>query len=209
MSVNPQKARFDIREYKKTLRAKYKQLRMEMSEEYKNSLDECIFNKLISTDAYKNCNILLTYVSTSIEVDTFRLIRHALSDGKTVAVPRCVNGTRDMIFYIINDVSQLEPGAFSVLEPVPERCEELKEFKGAVCIVPALAYDMEGYRLGYGKGYYDRFLSSHPGMYNIGIEYCSCTASKLLRGHFDVASDMLVTEKYIKKIKKKEPDWRK
>ena len=203
MAVNTEKTGFDIREYKKSLRAKYKQILTDMSEELKASLDESIFKKLISTDVYKNCSIRLTYVSTAIEVDTFRLIRQALSDGKTVAVPKCVSGTRDMIFYVINDLSQLEPGAFSVLEPVPERCEELKEFKGAVCIVPALAYDMEGYRLGYGKGYYDRFLSAHRGMYNIGIEYCSCTASKLIRGYFDVASDMLVTEKYIKKIKKK------
>lgn len=203
MPVNNGKANFDIREYKKELRSKYKQIRLNMSPDYKRQLDESIFSKFISTDAYKNCRILLSYVSTAIEVDTFRIIEKAIADGKKVAVPRCVDGTRDMIFYVITSMDQLEPGSFSVFEPVPERCAELGEFKGAVCIVPALAYDMEGYRLGYGKGYYDRFLSSHEGMYNVGIEYCSCTTSKLIRGRFDVASDMIVTEKYIKKISKK------
>lgn len=202
MPVTSEKNRFDIREYKKELRARYRKVRTDMSPQLKDKLDEGIFRKLVSTDAYKNCQVLLTYVSTAIEVDTFRIIKQAFADGKTVAVPRCVDGTRDMIFYIIESLDQLETGSFSVLEPVPEKCAELKEFDGAVCIVPGLAYDMDGYRLGYGKGYYDRFLSAHDGMYNIGIEYCSCTTSKLTRGRFDVASDMLVTEKYIKKIKK-------
>ena len=202
MQVNSEKNKFDIREYKKGLRSKYKQIRIDMSPDLKQKLDDSIFKKIISTDAYKKCNVLLTYVSTQIEVDTMQLIKYAIADGKTVAVPKCVDGTRDMIFYIITSLDQLEPGAFSVMEPVPERCNELMEFNGAVCIVPALAYDMEGYRLGYGKGYYDRFLSVHKGMYNIGIEYCSCTASKLIRGRFDVPSDMIITEKYVKKIRK-------
>lgn len=202
MSVNSDNNRFDIRIYKKELRSKYKQIRTDMSPDLKKKLDESIFKRLISTEAYKKCKVLLTYVSTPIEVDTMQLIKHALSDGKTVAVPKCVDGTRDMIFYIISSMNHLEPGAFSVMEPIPDKCDELTYFEGAVCIVPALAYDMDGYRLGYGKGYYDRFLSSHKGMYNIGIEYCSCTASKLIRGRFDVPSDMIITEKYIKKIRK-------
>ena len=192
---------FDIREYKKTLRAKFKQIRKNMTAQNKSELDGKICKKLVSTDAYKRCKRVLTYVSTEIEVDTMQLIHTALADGKIVAVPRCIDGTRDMDFYIITSDKQLESGAFGVLEPDPKKCELLTCFDDAVCIVPALAYDMDGYRLGYGKGYYDRFLSAHSGLYNIGIEYCSCTVSNLVRGKYDVAADMLVTEKYIKKIK--------
>lgn len=191
---------FDIREYKGQLRSKYKKLRMDMSAEEKAMLDSRISARFLGTKLYKDCTILLTYVSTPIEVDTINIIQTALNDGKTVAVPRCVDGTRDMVFYIIRSMDDLEPGSFLVLEPVPQRCAELTEFDGAVCIVPALAYDMDGYRLGYGKGYYDRFLSAHPGLRNVGIEYCSCTVQKLYRGKFDVAAEYLVTEKYIKKI---------
>lgn len=192
---------FDIREYKKELRAKFKQLRRDMSEQTKAELDDKICRKLVSTDAYKRCKRLLTYVSTGIEVDTMQLIHTALVEGKIVAVPRCIDGTRNMDFYIITSDKQLETGTFGVLEPDPEKCELLTCFDDAVCIVPALAYDMEGYRLGYGGGYYDRFLSAHNGLYNIGIEYCSCTVSSLVRGKFDVAADLLVTDKYVKKIK--------
>ncbi|MGN0552493.1 MAG: 5-formyltetrahydrofolate cyclo-ligase [Oscillospiraceae bacterium] len=192
---------FDIREYKKELRAKFKQIRKDMTVQNKTELDDKICKKLVSTDAYKKCKRVLTYVSTDIEVDTMQLIHTALDDGKIVAAPRCIDGTRNMDFYIITSDKQLESGAFGVLEPDPNKCELLTCFDDAVCVVPALAYDMDGYRLGYGKGYYDRFLSAHRGLYNIGIEYCSCTVSNLVRGKFDVAADMLVTDKYIKKIK--------
>lgn len=198
MQLNSGKSTFNLKEYKKKLRDGYKKLRTDMPTEKKAELDRKICERFLATAAYKNCSVLMSYVSTEIEVDTSGIIKAALKDGKTVAVPRCVEGTRDMIFYVINSREQLEPGAFGVLEPNVSRCAELDSFEGAVCIVPALAYDMEGYRLGYGKGYYDRYLSAHKGLYNVGIEYCCCTASKLVRGKFDVAADMIVTEKYVK-----------
>ena len=107
-----------------------------------------------------------------------------------------------MVFYIINSLRDLERGSFSVLEPVPKKCRKLTDFKGAFCIVPALVYDRYGYRLGYGKGYYDRFLSAHPNMFLVGIGYCCCTVTELVHGRFDVAVDTLVTEKYVKKCGK-------
>ncbi len=198
--------RFDIRTYKSELRNKYKTIRREMSEEIKKSRDNKIFSHLINLDVYKNSDIVLTYVSTAIEVDTIEFIKYALNDNKTVAVPRCVDGTRDMIFYVIKSLEDLENGTFSVLEPLPEKCERLNEFDGAFCIVPALVYDRYGYRLGYGKGYYDRFLSAHLNMHRIGIGYCCCTATKLIHGRFDVPVEILVTEKYVKTCGKEESD---
>ena len=118
-------ADFDIREYKKELRAKFKQIRRDMPEQTKAELDDKICRKLVSTDAYKRCKRLLTYVSTEIEVDTMQLIYTALADGKTVAVPRCIDGTRNMDFFIITSDGQLEARTFGVLEPDPEKCEML------------------------------------------------------------------------------------
>ena len=195
---------FDIRVHKSELRKKYKQIRREMPENIKKSRDKNIFLKLINLDAYKKSRIVLTYVSTDIEVDTMEFIQYALNDSKIVAVPRCIDGTRDMTFYIIESVDDLEPGAFSVLEPVPERCRVLCDFNGAFCIVPALVYDRYGYRLGYGKGYYDRFLSAHPDMHRVGICYCCCTVTKLIHGRFDVSVNTLVTEKYVNNCEREE-----
>lgn len=195
---------FDIRIHKKELRDKYKQIRRDMTAEVKNERDNQIFSRLINMEAYKKSKLVLTYVSTDIEVDTISFIEYALKDNKIVAVPRCVDGTRDMDFYVIKSVNDLEEGSFSVLEPVPEKCEKLKNFDNAFCIVPALVYDSYGYRLGYGKGYYDRFLSAHKNMFLVGIGYCCCMVTKLIHGHFDVAVNTIVTEKYVKRCVKEE-----
>ncbi len=189
---------FDIREHKKALRAKYKQLRRDMPADLKELLDGKIFSKLVGLEAYKKARLILTYVSTEIEADTKKFINRALADGKTVAVPRCVAGTRNMNFFIIKSFEDLERGSFSVLEPIPKKCKKLTRFDGAFCVVPALVYDRDGFRLGYGKGYYDRFLSAHKNMYRVGICYCSCIATKLVHGRYDISVNVIVTEKYVK-----------
>lgn len=197
---------FDIRAHKKEMRDKYKQIRRDMPADIKKERDNQIFSRLVDMDVYKNSTLILAYVSTGIEVDTIKFIEHALKDNKTVAVPRCIYGTRNMDFYIIKSVDDLEEGSFSVLEPVPEKCEKLKAFDNAFCIVPALVYDSYGYRLGYGKGYYDRFLSAHKknNMYLVGIGYCCCMVTKLIHGYYDVAVNTVVTEKYVKRCIKEE-----
>ena len=190
--------RFDIREYKKALREKYKKIRTEMPEDLKRSKDRAILEKIISLPSYRSSQLLLTYVSTSIEVDTLGLIEQALTDGKTVAVPKCMDSVGNMNFYEIHSFDDLESGYFSVLEPVPEKCRLVEDLAKAFCVIPALAYDRTGYRLGYGKGYYDRFLSANPELIKVGIEYCCCMETCLIHGRFDVPSDIVVTEKYIK-----------
>lgn len=193
----------DIRDYKNKLRNKYKDIRKNMSIDYKKKFDLSIFNKLISLEAYKNADTILTFVSTDIEVDTHRLINYSLENGKKVAVPKCIDGTRNMEFYIINSLNDLEVATFSVLEPKTQICEKLENFNNSICIIPGLAFDLEGYRLGYGKGYYDRFLGNYNGL-KIGICYCSCTLNKLIRGKFDRNVDLLVTDKYIRRTHTKE-----
>lgn len=189
----------DIRKYKNKLRLKYKTIRREMLGNIKKNKDECIFNKVISSKMYKECTTVLTFVSTAIEVDTLKLINYSLKIGKQVAVPKCIDGTRNMEFYLITSLDDLEVATFSVLEPKTSKCQILKDYNNSICIIPGLAFDLKGYRLGYGKGYYDRFLSRYNGI-NIGICYCSCTLNHLIRGRFDKKVDYLITEKYIKKI---------
>lgn len=191
---------FDIREYKKEIRNKYKKIRVNMQPNEKEKKDSNIFSRLVNLDIYIKSEILITYVSTDIEVDTIMLIKHALNMGKTIAVPKCIGKTGKMVFYIINSLKQLSPGAFSVLEPDPNKCIQLTKFKNSICIVPALVYDLYGYRLGYGKGYYDRFISTHPSIFKIGIGYCCCTVNKLIIGRYDKPVDLLITEKYVKRF---------
>lgn len=183
----------DIRPFKQRLRAECKEKRRALSEAEKARLDRKITNKFLNLFQYREAHTLLCYVSTEIEVDTFQILRRALEDGKTVAVPRCIDGTREMDFYILTDLNQLSIGAFGVLEPKHEQCEKLTDLSGGLCVVPALCYDLSGFRLGYGKGYYDRFLSRFSGD-TVGLVYENCLCGPLPHGKFDRRIEKIVTE---------------
>ena len=189
----------DIRALKKSLRAECKEFRRLLPFGEKLQKDEEIFRRLTALPEYQQAKLVLTYVSTPIEVSTFRLISAALAAGKRVAAPRCAAGKIAMDFYEIHSMDDLEKATFSVLEPKLGRCPKIVDFTGSVCIIPGLAFDAEGYRLGYGKGYYDRFLNGYHG-YNIGICYNGCMKSRLPHGRYDVGVDVLVTEKFVKRI---------
>lgn len=188
----------DIRPVKAGLRERYKTFRREMPPEKKAHLDQVIADRVTSLWQYKRNRLLLIYVSTAIEVDTYRIMERAWAEGKQVAVPRCVPGTRNMEFYYIKSLEDLEPGTFGVLEPRPEKSRLLTDFRSGLCIVPALSYDWHGYRLGYGKGYYDRFLAKFGGQM-IGICYSECVQKRLPHGRFDRPVELLVTERYLRR----------
>ena len=131
----------DIRPVKNALRAKYKQQRQQLAADVKENWDNAIAKRVRSLWQYTRCEWLLIYVSTPIEVDTRRLIEQALKDGKKVAVPRCVPGTREMEFYRISSLDQLQVGSFGVLEPCPEGQQPIGRVPRALCVVPAFCYE--------------------------------------------------------------------
>ena len=188
----------DIRVQKNELRDKMKRFRREMPPLVKQKKDMAIRRGVQSLKQYQACQTLLTFVSTDIEVDTRGLIGQALRDGKRVAVPYCVDGTRQMDFYYIQSMKDLAPRTFGVLEPLVERCQKWSDDQNSICLVPGLAFDRHGFRLGYGKGYYDRFLSGYTG-FKIGIVYEGCLCQRLPHGYYDLPVDLLITEKRRKK----------
>lgn len=186
----------DIRPLKAKMRNEIKARRRAVPQEEKERADRKILDRLVRLREYAACDTVITYVSLPIEVDTLVLIARALSDGKRVAVPRCVEGSREMEFYLITSMDQLEPQTFGVLEPVKERCEQLDDCGNSICVVPALAYDYMGYRLGYGAGYYDRFLSGYKGVM-IGVVYSRDIRRRLWRGRYDVPVNLIVSERRV------------
>ncbi|MBQ4153345.1 MAG: 5-formyltetrahydrofolate cyclo-ligase [Oscillospiraceae bacterium] len=198
----------DIREIKKSFRAESKAYRRALRLTDKVRMDETIFQQIIALPEYREAKMLITYISTPIEVATFRLVEDALRNGKTVVAPRCVPDRIAMDFYRINGISDLETASFSVLEPKVACCERVSEFPDSICIVPGLLFDDEGFRLGYGKGYYDRFLSNYQGV-TVGVCYTACMRERLPRGRFDRSVDLLVTEDKVVRMavsaKKKSP----
>lgn len=186
----------DIRPIKKKMRAEAKEGRLSMDATVKGACDKKICNKLLNLWAVRETDTFLCYVSTDIEVDTRELINALLSSGKRVAVPRCEGGPSEMNFYYINSLDELLPGSFGVLEPESDEENMLTQTENTICIVPAFMFDKSGYRLGYGKGYYDRYLSKYKGS-TIGICYSQNVKDELFHGKFDRTVDMIVTEKQI------------
>lgn len=188
----------DIRPLKTRLRKECIEARRALDPREKASMDERIAQKLRHLWIYRESDIIYTYVSTEIEADTRGIIKMAVLDGKAVAVPRCIKGTREMEFCIIKSEEDLESGAFGVLEP-KESCPVCKDFSGGLCIVPALSFDSSGFRLGYGKGYYDRFLAKFGGK-TAGLCYSAFIRPELPRGKFDKAVDVIITERSVTSV---------
>lgn len=195
----------DIRPVKRALRAKYRSLREEMDPAEKAGYDRQIFERLIATPFYQKAKALLCFVSTDIEVDTHRLISRALADGKRVAVPKCLDRKGTMEFYEIHGLSELSPGEFALLEPDITHALPFTDYKNSLCILPAFAFDRDGFRLGFGMGYYDRFLHRFTGM-KLGVCYNSCIAPALPHGRFDVPADYIITQKYTLTVRKSGTD---
>lgn len=189
---------FDIRVYKKELRTKYRNIRCNITGDIKNEKDNNIFLNVCALPEYTVCTTVLCFVSTPEEIDTHRFIEKCLQDGKRVAVPYCIEDSRDMLFFYINSISDLKPRTFGLLEPIVGLHEEVVDFSDSICIVPGLAFDYFGYRIGYGGGYYDRFLSrKYNGILKIGVCYADCLLKRLKHGRYDVPSDYIVCENNI------------
>lgn len=189
----------NVRDKKRELRAKYKRIRRSCPPELKQRLDSELCRRFLSLDEYKSCDTLFAFVSSEIECNTGEILRTALADGKRLALPKCGERSGEMDFHFVTSLSALKPGKFGIMEPDAEICERVTDLKSGLCLVPALAFDYRGYRLGFGKGYYDRFLSGFGGD-TAGICYSKCIAPELPAGEHDVPVQTVITERFINRI---------
>lgn len=169
---------------KNELRKIYKYIRNNIKD--RNIQNEIIFNKVISLEKVKKAYTILIYVSFNNEVDTLNIIKYFLGKKK-VAVPK-VNGN-EMNFYYIDSFNDLSKGSFNILEPITTN--KVTNFDNSICIVPGLCFDKENYRLGYGKGYYDKFLSN-KNIYTIGLSYKETIIKKLPIDKYDIKLDKVI-----------------
>ncbi|MBO5909179.1 MAG: 5-formyltetrahydrofolate cyclo-ligase [Clostridia bacterium] len=190
----------NIKEYKQELRKSCRERRENLSPEIKRDLDLKIAVNIKKLKEYSPARTLLIYMSTPIEVDTIKIIENAWADGKKVAVPRCIPNTRDMEFHYIESFDDLSSGAFSVLEP-QESNPIVTDFSGCLMIVPGMQFDMQGYRIGYGKGYYDRYMVKFKGI-SVGICYADELKPFMYHGRYDRAVNIVLTDKKIRTCKR-------
>ncbi|WP_040215154.1 5-formyltetrahydrofolate cyclo-ligase [Clostridium polynesiense] len=187
---------------KKDVRKKIIAQRDILSEEEIRERSEIIKNKLFDIDEYKNAKNIFLFTSFGSEVDTHEIIRQALRQGKRVAVPRVNKETKLMEAKIIDNLEDMAEGYYGILEP-SEAAEEMSPESIDLIIMPGVAFDLKGGRIGYGAGFYDKFLKevseSTP---KIAIAYELQLIEEVPMESYDVRIDGVITEKRITIFKK-------
>ena len=141
----------------------------------------------------KDSDPLMVYVSKPLEVDTHSLLGHLLENDRGVVVPIIEKESKTLRLSRIKDPNHLVESTFQVREPIgneiPARPEDVK-----AVIIPMLAYDRRGHRLGYGAGYYDRFLSAYPHLLRIGLAFSCQQVTEVPSDAHDIRMDLIITE---------------
>ena len=191
-----------IDEVKKGIRKELTEKRKMLSGPEKEKYSFELYQNICSLDEFKNADTVMSFWPLENETDVKKINKAVLDMGKTLALPLCEKKSPDMNFRIIRSFDELEKGSYSIYEP-KECCPIFmpKDDGKTVCLVPALGYDNEGFRIGYGGGYYDRYLSKY-GITAIGVVYHPFITAKLPRSEFDKAVHILVTDREIIRIKR-------
>ncbi len=189
---------YEIRAAKNAIREKHKKKRNAITPDKKRELDTKICNRIISLVSFRFAETVLLYAPVNSEIDISPVAEAALAAGKRVAYPRCIPGSLEMEFHYISSLDELTPGTMNILEPSADArkldLEDVDARNKCLCVIPALAFDKRGYRLGYGKGYYDRYLSRFDCV-RAGVIYSELLTEKVPNGRFDLKVDFIVSER--------------
>ncbi|MFI3207209.1 MAG: 5-formyltetrahydrofolate cyclo-ligase [Clostridia bacterium] len=178
---------------KSETRAKLKLLRakIENREEKEREIEKNFFSLSLN---YKK---VLVYIATNTEVSTNNIIKKLLSENIKVYAPKCIeNG--EMSFFRFNSLKDLEKGKFGILEPKETEC--LDSTENSICLVPALGFTLCGDRIGYGKGYYDKFLKKSSAI-SVGLCYNEQVCESIPTEKTDVKINFIISNSVIQEVK--------
>ncbi len=187
---------------KDDLREKMKWERQKLIQSQKEIWDCSIYNNLINNENYINSKIIFIFVSFEKEVHTHKIIQNSLLLGKTVCVPKVVSKDGGMKAIAINSFDELVPGKYGILEP-KNALVEIEPINIDLVLLPGLAFDQYGGRIGYGGGYYDRFLSKvNSKTVLIGLAYNFQLVPSVPMAEYDIRTNFVITERNINTINK-------
>lgn len=194
---------------KSEIRRHNKAKRNELTKDLMNEYNKRIHERLFALDGFMRCNMLFTYISFGKEVDTHEIVNKALQMNKQVYVPRVENNEchasqdtlmlKEMNFYEIRSLDNLIRSDFGILEPDGDHHHKYvsspSDNKNKLMLLPGLAFDTKGNRIGYGAGHYDRYLSKFPydEWEKIALAYDFQITDRLTVGIYDVPADYIVT----------------
>lgn len=170
---------------KRQLRDSVRNRKKAMSAEEISRRSRQLCNLVRNTEAYRQADTIYGYLPFNQEVDLHALLQEALDEGKQVALPKCYG--KEMRFILVQDLSRIQHSPFGVPEPVAD--SPVATDKTGLVIVPGLVFDRRGYRVGYGGGYYDRFLCLEPDHPTIGLCYDFQLMDRLEPDPYDIAVD--------------------
>lgn len=177
---------------KEELRTEYKNIRNNIND--KKNKSQKIIKKLIKTKEYQESNTIALYSSIASEVETKELIKVSLKD-KLVVLPK-IKENNTMEFFKINNLEDLIIGKFNIKEPRVENKKPIKKEEIDLMIIPGICFDKSKNRIGYGKGYYDKYLANSK-IKKIGICYEEQITEKIESNNKDIKMDYLITENKI------------
>jgi 5-formyltetrahydrofolate cyclo-ligase len=174
-----------ISNYKNALRKTMLDARDSLHKELLTSLSNIIQYRILALEEFRKAEIIGAYYSIGSEVNTSEILEFALKH-KILALPK-----GDAIRFVkVDDLNNLIKGRYNIMEAVGDTIEP------DLVLVPAIAFDEEGYRIGYGKGYYDKYLSKHN-CYSIGLAYDFQILKSIPHDRHDISVNMIVTDKRI------------
>lgn len=183
---------------KKILRKRLIESRKSLDKTEKAKWDKIISEKIINSDYFKNAEQVLVFASADHEFDTRYIIERCRFLYKRVFYPVCIDNMGTMEFMKVESVGDLQYGMYNILEPKPT-CKKYIPKENDIVIIPALSVDKNGNRIGYGKGYYDRFLKDFN-----GISICPCyeemATDTLPTDENDIKVNIVVTQNQLKEV---------
>ncbi len=186
---------------KKEIRKDIKAKRDALDALFWNKNSNVIQKNIIKSEAYKNADIIMCYCDFQGEVGTLIIIEDALMKGKKLYLPKCEENFVEsrMDFYEVVSTIELIEGYKGIKEPTGNKAKafdyENNKNKKILMLVPGVAFTKAGYRVGYGKGYYDKYLSDKENILKVGLCFSMQLVEEINVNEFDIKMDFLVTEK--------------
>ena len=173
---------------KKELRRYIREKKRAMTEAEIEEKSRRLGDLFLATEAYRKADTIYGYLPYNQEVRTVPMLEQALRDGKRVAVPKCYGD--EMRFIYLTDLTRVEKGYAGIPEPVEDG--PVAHDRTALVLMPGLAFDREGHRIGYGGGFYDKYLSAEPGHPTLALCYDFQMLPELETEEFDIPVDCVL-----------------
>ena len=173
---------------KKELRARVKAQKRAMTEEQIQEKSRLLGERFRACEAYQKAQTIYGYLPYNQEVRTVPMLEAALADGKRVAVPKVYGD--EMKFLYLTDLSQVSKGYAGIPEPIADG--PIAQDETALVLMPGLVFDPQGHRIGYGGGFYDKFLSQEPQHPTVALCYDFQVVEQLETESFDIPVDLVL-----------------